>query len=134
MYPSRFTGIRIGHSLKPQRNRTKDFEKITWPIKNTVKVKLFFEKVKKLVVFKIANVTCNLVLQYPLGIYKFLKSSNHMLMTLQVPCNDYSKHYIMTGKRSKAFNVKSGKSNLWRGVPYIDSSPKGVPVVQIWWL
>ena len=35
-----------------------------------------------------------------------------MLMTMHVPCNDYPKHYFMTGKRSKAFNGKDGKGNI----------------------
>ena len=110
MYPSRFKVIRIGHSLKPlnsfsfQKNRTKDFETIMCPAKNIAKVELVvFENVKPLAVFKSANVACNLVCNTHWIHKDFLKLSNHMLMTLQVPCNDYSKHYIMTGKTPKTF-------------------------------
>ena len=35
-----------------------------------------------------------------------------MLMTLQISCNDYSKYYIINGKRPKVFKVKDGKKTL----------------------
>ena len=47
MYPSRFTDIGTSQSLKPPNNRTKHFEKIMWPAKNTVKVKPVVFKIKK---------------------------------------------------------------------------------------